>query len=333
MNTELIDEVRQSFLGKRILVTGGGGYLATNLISLLKDIKCTIVRLDMARQFPQLNGPADVVDIKGDIREKPVLAKALQGVDIVYHLAAQTSVYVAEDNPLADLKVNALAMLNLLEICRKKTLKPIVLFSGTVTEAGICQEMPVNETVKDSPITIYDIHKLMAETYLKHYCQQGFVRGAILRLANVYGPGPKSSSADRGVINMMMRKALAAEALTVYGQGDLLRDYIYVEDVARAFVLAVKHIEKVNGRHFVLGSGQGHTLAEAINLVADRAALKTELRVEVKHIDPPSGLSPIENRNFVADTERFSSATGWKARYSLVDGIDNTLKAFLDGQV
>jgi len=82
-----------------------------------------------------------------------------------------------------------LAMLNLLEICRKKKLKPIVLFSGTVTEAGICQEMPVNETVKDSPITIYDIHKLMAETYLKHYCRQGFVRGAILRLANVYGPG------------------------------------------------------------------------------------------------------------------------------------------------
>ncbi len=318
------------YAGKRILVTGGGGYVATNLIGLLKDIECTIVRLDQVKEFPEISGSADVIDITGNVCDNGILEQALEGVDIVYHLVAQTSVYFAEENPSDDMEINVIVMLNLLEICRNRGLHPIVVFSGTVTEAGICKNLPVNEQVKDEPITVYDIHKLMAENYLKYYCRQGIVRGVSLRLANVYGPGPKSSSGDRGVLNMMMRKALSGRELTVYGEGNFIRDYVYVEDVVSAFLAASEHIEQLNGKHFVIGSGEGHTIAEAINLVADRAALKTGKRAEVKHIESPPGLSPIENRNFVADTRRFSSATGWKACYSLAEGVDKTLKKFLE---
>ena len=167
----------------------------------------------------------------------------------------------------------------------------------------------------------------MAEKYLRYYSNQGFVQGAILRLANVYGPGPKSSSDDRGIINMMMRKALAGESLEVYGKGDCLRDYIYVEDVISAFLHAGIYITRLNGKHFVLGNGEGHSVVQAINLVADRVALKTRKRVSVKHIDPPALQSPIEERNFVADTRRFRLATSWKARHSLTNGIDQTLES------
>jgi nucleoside-diphosphate-sugar epimerase len=253
----------------------------------------------------------------------------LEGIDIVYHFAAQTSVYVAWQDPVEDMEANVLPLLRLLETCRRKAWKPIILFSGTATEIGLTSDWPVDESVNDDPVTIYDLHKLSAEKYLRHYVREGLVQGAILRLANVYGPGPKSSNADRGVLNLMMRKAIRGEPLTIYGTGHYMRDYIFVEDAAEAFVQAAIHIEKTNGRHFLLGSGQGHTLSAAINLVAERAELKTGRRAPIQHVEPPSGLSPIESRNFVANITRFASATGWCPRVKLGEGIDRTLDYFL----
>ncbi len=324
------NQILSYYTGKRILVTGANGYLAANLIHLLKDINCTIVRLSRNSKLLPINGIANIMDIIGDIHAKEIWEQALEDIDIVYHFAAQTSVYVANENPLADLQSNVLPMLNLLESCRSKGMQPIIIFSGTVTEVGIPESLPVNETHGDYPVTVYDIHKLMAENYLKYYSQQGIVQGTILRLANVYGPGPKSSSTDRGIINTMLRKALAGEPLTVYGKGDYLRDYVYVEDVISAFLRAAMHIGQLNGKHFVIGSGEGHTIAQAINLVADRVALKTGKRVSVKHIEPPFVQSAIEERNFIADTRQFTLITGWQTHYSFIEGIDQTLEAALE---
>jgi nucleoside-diphosphate-sugar epimerase len=169
----------------------------------------------------------------------------------------------------------------------------------------------------------------MAERYLSYYVAQGVVRGATLRLANVYGPGPRSSSADRGVLNLMIRRALAGEALTIYGSGEHIRDYIYIEDVARAFLLAAINADHLGGRYVVIGSGSGHTIAEAVHLVADRAALHTGRRAPVVHVEPPATLSPIESRNFVADTTAFRQASNWTAAVTLTDGIDRTIMALL----
>jgi len=186
----------------------------------------------------------------------------------------------------------------------------------------------VDESHPDHPITVYDLHKQMAEQYLRWYTEQGFVRGVTLRLANVYGPGPLSSRSDRGILNQMVRRALAGEPLTIYGAGDPLRDYIYVKDVARAFIAAARHSAALNGRYFVIGSGQGHTIAEAMRMIAARCGARTGREVPVQHIDPPGALSPIEQRHFVADSHRFCAATGWQAHHTLADGIDLTLEAF-----
>ncbi|MBW8001956.1 MAG: NAD-dependent epimerase/dehydratase family protein [Planctomycetes bacterium] len=317
------------FQQKRILVTGASGYLATNLINAVKDIDCTIIRLSRAGQLLPLEAKAETKDIAGDICLRQTWVEALEGVDIVYHFAAQTSVYIAEDDALADLNANVVPMLTLLEVCREKEYKPAILFSGTVTQAGVPQDLPVNESCVDNPITIYDTHKLIAENYLKYYCQNKFVSGAVLRLANVYGPGPKSSSSDRGVINMMMRKAIAGEELTVYGKGDCLRDYVYIDDVVSAFLKAAECIEKTNGNHYIIGSGEGNTVADAIDLIADTVTSRTGRAVSVKHIEPPKPQSPIEDRNFVADITKFSQSTGWQPGHSLAEGIDKTLKSIL----
>jgi UDP-glucose 4-epimerase len=318
------------FENKHLLITGGAGYVATNVLQLLKGTECRVTRLDRpgASLLP-LNEIPEVKDLAGDVCSRLLWEEALNGIDVVLHFAAQTSVYKANENPTADLEVNFLPMMHLLETCRLKGWRPIVLFASTVTIAGIPQALPVNETHPDNPITVYDLHKLMAENYLEYYARQGFVRGAILRLANVYGPGPKSSSADRGVLNLMMRKALKGEPLSIYGQGDYVRDYVYVEDVALAFLEACANVDRVNAQHFVIGSGKGYTLLEAFNLVADRVALKTGQRVPIRHIESPTVQSAIETRNFVADSSKFCRATGWKAKYPLSEGIDRTLASFL----
>lgn len=316
------------YKGRRILITGGKGFLGTNLVDLLKDIDCHIVRLGRSGGiFEPVDGAVRLEDVTGDIRERMTWERVLEGVNMVFHFAAQTSVYVANENPSADLNINVVPMLYLLEICQEKGWRPTILFSGTVTEAGIPESLPVDETHPDIPVTIYDLHKLMAEKYLKYYTSQGIVHGVTLRIANVYGPGPKSSSADRGVLNVMIRKALKGETLSIYGKGDYLRDYVYVKDVARAFLEAGAHIERVNGQHFVIGSGEGHTLADAFKLVAERVRLKAGQRVSVAHVEPPTSQSPIETRNFVADSRRFTQATGWRPAYSLSEGIDRTVEA------
>lgn len=324
------EQILSYFAGKRLLVTGASGFLATNLIGLLRNVDCTIVRLSKSGSFFPVSGKANTVDVTADVSEKMTFEDILEDVDIIYHFAAQTSVYSAEKDSHADFQANVLPMLNLLASCRDKGWRPTVIFSGTETQVGMPENLPINEACADKPVTIYDIHKLFAESYLKHYCRQGIVQGTTLRLANVYGPGPKASSTDRGVINMMVGKALTCEELTIYGKGDFLRDFIFIEDVVYAFLKAAVYIEQLNGQHFVIGSGQGHTIAEAINLVADRVAVKTSRRVTVRHIQPPPGLSVIESRNFVADTGRFTQATGWRASYSLEEGLDKTIEAFLE---
>lgn len=324
------NEVLNSFHDKHILITGGGGYLASCIVRLLQDVDCFVVRLDQPSAFfSPVAGRAKILNMVGDVREMTIWEKALINIDIVFHLAAQTSAYEANKNPVDDLKSNVMPMLYMLETCLKKGWAKIIIFSSTVTIAGIPVFLPVNENHPENPITIYDLHKQMAENYLKYYIKQDVVKGAVLRLANVYGPGPKSSRSDRGILNQMIRKALAGEPLTVYGTGDQLRDYVYVEDVALAFLKAASNIESVNGRHFVIGSGQGYTIAQAMSLVSERVALKTGIAVPLVHVDPPSSILPIEYRNFVADTGQFSEATGWMAHYMLAEGIDLTMGGYL----
>lgn len=318
------------YTGKRILITGGAGYLAAGLIRALQEVDCDIIRLVRpGRQARPGIGRARVHDREGDVRCREVWESVLPDVQVVFHLAAQTSVYVAEKDARADLEANVLPMLHLLETCRVNAYRPIVVFAGTVTEAGVPDRVPVDETHPDRPITIYDLHKWMAENYLRHYAHEGIVRGVALRLANVYGPGPASSSADRGILNLMIRRAIRGETLTVYGSGEQMRDYLHVDDVSLAFLLAGSKIDVLNGEYFVIGSGMGYTIREAIAMVAERAARRSGRRVDVIHVDPPTPQSPIEARNFVADSGRFSQPTGWRARYGLPDGIDRTIEVFL----
>jgi UDP-glucose 4-epimerase len=313
--------------GKTIAVTGAAGFLGGRLVSRLAAVDCQIIRVARSVQPPLDAMAATVVDIAGDVGQ-PDTWDRVADADVIFHFAAQTSTAAAADDPDRDFYDNVTPMRLLLETCRQRRQRPLVLFAGTVTQTGIPSRLPVDEDAPDDPITVYDRHKLMAEGDLKAAASQGDVRGATLRLSNVYGPGAPGLRKDRDVLNRMIRSAVEGRPLTVFGSGEYVRDYVFIDDVVDAFVAAAAHPEPVNGRHFVVGSGRGVTIREAFELISARVRLLTGTTVPVTTTDRGGALLAIDQRHFVADPSRLSAATGWRPSWSLTDGIDRTIEAF-----
>jgi nucleoside-diphosphate-sugar epimerase len=226
------------------------------------------------------------------------------------------------------MEVNLFPIVAMIEACYKNELRPDIIFAGTVTQVGLTDKWPVDEKFKDNPITVYDINKLAAEKYLQYYSNQMGRRAATLRLVNVYGPGPASSNADRNILNAMVRKALKGEVLTIYGEGAFIRDYVYIDDVVRAFLIAGAKMDKLAGNYYVIGTGAGHSIKDMVNIVKGEAGRWTGKKVQVNHVPSPDSLSPIEFRNFIANTNAFKQATGWMAEVSLQEGIKRTVDFF-----
>jgi len=317
------------YQNKRILITGASGYIAWNLIKWLVKFDCTIVCFSrIANKIERQEAKASLKFIEGSYQDEVAFKNAVKNTDIIFHLASQTSVYEAEKNPLIDYEANIRPMQLLLEVCRQEKTCPIIIFSGTSTQCGIPEKLPVDENVQDTPITTYDFHKLQAENWLKFYTGQGWVEGVSFRLTNVYGPGPKSSSSERGILNLMIKKALNGEDLTVYGTGEYIRDYIYIDDVVFAFLSAPLYIKHSKGKHFVLGSGEGTTIHDAITLVGELVSLQTGNKVVVNNVELPSGLLQIEFRNFIADIRSLKQMEVINVQHSLENGIKETSKYF-----
>ena len=315
---------------KNILITGGSGYLGSHIINALSHISCSIIVLDIKDNTlkPAKKHIADISLKHGDIKSKEIWLESLKGIDIVFHFAAQTSSFIANENPVNDLEINLLPVVNLIETCHRNKLRPDIIFAGTVTEAGLTDILPVSEAFKDQPITVYDINKLAAEKYLQYYGNHMAGKSVVLRLANVYGPGPISSSADRGILNRMVCKALKGEVLTIYGNGAFVRDYIYIDDVIKAFLRAGANMNKVKGKYYILGSGAGHSIKDMVDIVKGETSHRTGREIQVDYILLPDNISPIEFRNFIADSSAFTRATGWEAEISLREGINRTIDFF-----
>jgi nucleoside-diphosphate-sugar epimerase len=315
--------------GALCLVTGGAGYLAHSLTLDLVSVGAKVRRLFRAdRRKPSFADPS-VEDMPGDVTIRADLERACAGVDVVFHLAGQTSIYTAESDPPRDFEANVRPLIALGEICLAKAPSPKLVFAGTATVVGLTTEVPLGPNLPDAPVTIYDLHKLMGEQYIEYCARVRRLSGTTLRLCNVYGPGPPSGSSDRGVLNQMVRRAMNGEVLTVYGDGHQIRDYVYVEDVARAFTAAASASEATAGRHFVIGSGRGHTIQDAVSRVAAIVGKRLGKEIRVTNVEPPKGLSSIEHRSFVADPEPFEQATGFRPGVWLDDGIERTLDHFL----
>lgn len=312
--------------GKKILVTGYKGFLGSSLIRELKKYHCQIVGVTRNKETGSVD--ESVQELVGNY-SVDFWAKAIVGVDIIYLFAAQTSSAISNKQPFTDLQGNLLPTVSLVQACLQTGLSPRIIFAGSVTQVGPTMKTPVNELLRDNPVTIYDVNKLASEKYLQVYANQMGGRAVTLRLANLYGPGPISSSADRGILNMMVRRALTGGNLTVYGTGEYIRDYVFIDDVVQAFIRSSSQIEKTNGKYYLIGSGQGHSLLEMMTMVKLSVREKVGKNVDLEFVSEPAGTSVIEQRNFVADTNAIQTDSGWKPTTDLKTGIEKTIEYYL----
>ena len=316
-------DILASMKGKTVVVTGASGYIGYELVNALVKQSCKIIRVSRTDLAPLPN----VITIKADVCQADVWHDIVAQADIIYHLAGNTSVYEAARYPVLSLNSTLLPINHLIQAAQEKKRKPRVVFASTATVYGLTPINPVAETVKPNPITVYDLHKLFAEQQLALASQLGLLEATSLRLANVYGPSEcKGSAADRGILSRVTTMALQGKSLKVYGDGSYLRDYIYITDVVNALLFSAIS-PQVCGESFNIASGVGTAVKQVFTLIASEAQKVTGSPVKVEFVEWPEGFASIEFRHFIANIEKYKTATGWRPQININDGIPKLIAA------
>jgi nucleoside-diphosphate-sugar epimerase len=315
-----------------LVITGARGYIGRALAKSLADQGRTL-RL-VSREVVTANclpPGATIEHVQADLRDEKSWQALLDGADAVVHLSSRTDLRRAEADPADDQALNVdpvRALIRAAESCRTAVQ---VVFASSTSIAGHAHINPVSENTPDCPSSVYDRHKLECETILAHATRRGIVRGCSLRLATVYGYGDRvdSVNSNRGVLNAMIRRAMHGQPLTLYGEGSYIRDFTHLSDVCNAFRLALAKPEICDGRHYIVSTGRGYTLAEAFQCVAREAYRATGIKVEVRHVPEPADLHPIERRDFVGDPTLFKNLTDWRPQFDLKYGVRDYFQRLL----
>ena len=311
--------------GRRILVTGGAGFLGSNLCHTLAERGARVVALD-GFFFGGGANPANLAGaavelVRGDIREID-LRPLCEGAEVIFNLAAQTSHMGGQNDPLADIAVNAVAQVRLIQAAREAAPDAVVVHASTRQFYGRVTKLPVDETQPVAPPDANGVSKFAGEQYwlLEHR-----VRGrpvVSLRLTNCYGPRLRIRDARQTFLGIWIRCVLEGRPFEVWG-GPQLRDMTYVDDVTAAF-LAAAECQDCHGRIFNIGGSPPaslHDLAElTVRLAGPPASYITK--------EFPADRARIDIGSYHADDRAFRAATGWAPRVSLEDGIRRSIDWF-----
>jgi len=322
------------FAGKKVLILGGCGFLGTNLTRRLLELGANITLFTKINENKEnLKEVTDEITfIEGNLTNDSDIVDAIKGKDYIFHLAWQTDLKKSMANPKQDLFNDCLGLITLLESCKNNNPHVKIIFTSTVTVVGLVEKLPSDESILPNPESVYDIHKLFAEYYLKLYYNQYKLKSVVLRLSNVFGEYQKIDNPNRGVLNFMIGKALRNEPMTVYGTGNFIRDYCYVQNYIDAFILAALS-EKTNGEVYNLGTGEGRTFNEVVEKIKLITEPLTNKPVTITHIAFPEGEHSLNKRNFITDCSKFKEATGWFPKISFDEGLKRTIEFYINREL
>jgi UDP-glucose 4-epimerase len=298
-----------------ILVTGGAGFIGSHLTAALVERGHTVVVLDNLSSGKRKNLPKGVRLIKGDVSNPRVLRKLPKSVDAVFHLAAQIDVRVSVEDALDDARQNILGMINVLNYARDAKAKQVIFSSSGGAIYGPSEQIPTPETADCLPSSPYGLAKWSAEQYLDLYRRLHGLSATVLRYSNVYGPG-QDGSKESGVIAIFTKRALEGKPLTIYGDGEQTRDFVYVKDVVAANLAAMD-----KGENQVVNIGTG--TETSVNQLATLLQSELGQNLEVNKAEARAG----EERRSCLAIEQAKNKIDWQPTYDLATGLKETIDA------
>jgi UDP-glucose 4-epimerase len=307
------------------MVTGGMGFIGSNLTRRLIELGADVLVVDA--MFPDyggnafnLHGVEDAVRVHfTDIRQRSAMDRLVPEVEVIFNLAGQVSHIDSMEDPHTDLDINCRAQLSLLETCRRHNPGVKVVFAGTRQVYGRPERLPVDESHLVRPTDINGINKAAGESYHLVYNNVFGVRACSLRLTNVYGPRQLLKHNRQGFIGWFIRLAIEGREIPIYGDGAQLRDFVFVDDAADAFLRAGA-TDACNGRVFNIGGSEPISHLRLVQqLVA--AAGSGSYRL----VPWPPEKKAIDIGDFYTDSSRMAGVTGWTPTTPLAAGLDETL--------
>jgi nucleoside-diphosphate-sugar epimerase len=310
---------------KNALVTGGAGFIGSHLVESLITAGCRVAVLDNLStghfaNLKHLEGKFSFY--QDDIRNQKALAAATEDCEVVFHLAAVVSVPQTVENPLESATVNELGSLSVLETARQKNVRRLV-FASSCAVYGDDPRLPKTEDLQPNPLSPYAVQKVAAEYYARVFHDQYGLETAVLRYFNVYGPRQDPSSPYSGVISIFMTRALQSEPAVIYGNGNQSRDFIYVQDVVRANLLAAA-AKGVCGRAMNIGTGRS---------VSIKQLWETICALSDQNIKPE--YAPKRSGDIVASLAGIESAKtnlGFESEVSFEEGLESTFEWYRKNQ-
>ena len=312
------------FKNKDILITGGLGFIGSNLAHRLVDSRAKVTLADSL--IPEYGGNIfNIVDIKDkvsvnivDIRNKESVKRLVKNRDIIFNLAGTLSHIDSMNDPYTDLSINCLSQISILESCRRYNPEVKILFAGTRGQYGKPQYLPVDEEHPVRPQDANGVNKTSGESYHMLYNDVYGIKTTSLRLTNTYGPRHQMHHSRQGIINWFIRLIIEGKEVKLYGDGDQIRDCNYIDDVVEALLLAAL-TENTNGEIYNLG-GTHASLKDIVQTL-----IKINGKGRYKLVLFPKTNKAIEIGDYIADYRKFSKVTGWKPRVSLEEGLIRTI--------
>lgn len=298
----------------KVLVTGGAGFIGSHTCDICREAGDDITAVDNFATGLRENLAAGHTLIEGDLADPAFAHSLVEQIhpEVIYHLAAQSSVIRSLEDPALDLRTNAGATLALLEAARKQKNPPVFVYASTGGAGyGDPETIPVAEDHPAEYRSPYAASKHAGEEYVALYARLHGMRTISLRLGNIYGPRQRSDL-EAGAVSIFAEKIHRKEPITLFGNGKAARDYVYVADAVTALRTGAQHAG--GGEVFNIGTGAATDVAELLRLLA--AALD---RPPIRAAHAP--LRPGEVFRISLDSSRFRAATGWAPRYSLEEGL------------
>ena len=317
---------------KRVLITGGVGFIGSNLAHRLAGHCAGLTLVDSlipeyGGNLFNISGIEDLVTVNvADVRDESSMDYLVRDQDIIFNLAGQVAHLDSMQDPYTDLEINCRSQLSILEACKKNNRDVKILFAGTRGQYGKAERLPVDETHLMRPTDVNGINKMAGEWYHILYNNVYGVRACSLRLTNTYGPRHHMRTSRQGVLSWFIRLAIEGKEIQLFGGGTQQRDFNYVDDVVDAFLRAAIS-EETNGQVYNIGSGVPVSLKEAAELCVEIAGAG-----RVTDVEYPPDKKKIEIGNYYADFGKFKSAVGWEPRVALRPGIERTLAFFRENR-